>query len=133
MIISQILLILDEFLIFLIVLIARQRLEMLALVRKKYGTFEEAIEFLKENIPVTNPVTISLVNEIKFLYPITTAEMVKFGALAAVSAAIEISSTSLDLYTDIKLALKPIFDNTCESIQLVNETSLECKNAPTKK
>ena len=70
--------------------LARQRLEFLDLIRKKHQTFDEAISFLKTHIPVTNPVTISLVNELRFLYPITIAEKVKIGVLTAVSACIEV-------------------------------------------
>ena len=69
--------------------LARQRLEFLGLVRNKYATFDQAIDFLKTHIPVTNPVTISLVNEVKILYPIAPAEKLGIGAVTALAASIE--------------------------------------------
>ena len=47
------------------IFLARQRLEILELVKKKYRTFDEAVNYLKSNIPVTTPITIDLINELK--------------------------------------------------------------------
>ena len=47
------------------IFLARQRLEILELVKKKFRTFNEAVNYLKANIPVTTPITIDLINELK--------------------------------------------------------------------
>ena len=80
--------------------LSKQRLEFLALVRKKFEKFEDSIIFLKKSIPATNPVTISLVDEMRNLYPMSTIEKVKYACIALFSALLEISLSWLDLFTD---------------------------------
>ena len=89
---------------------ARQRLEFLDVIRKHEDTYEDAVELLKKEIPVTNPITIALI----LLYPITTAEKLKFGFLTALSSFIEVGSTTVDLFTDIRVSILPYLDASCE-------------------
>ena len=104
--------------------LARQRLEFLDLVRKNHNTYDESVQFLKGSIPVTNPVTITLVQEMKYHYPITLAEKVKFASMTIFSVGIEVIFSYLDVHTDVKVALKPLVDETCQSYpyEILNTT-----------
>ena len=94
--------------------LARQRLEFLEEFSKQFDTYTDAVSFLKSNIPATNPVTISLKNELKFYYPMTLVEKAKYAFITSISSVLEIGSSLLDFGTDVKVSLSPYTTECCQ-------------------
>ena len=69
---------------------------------------------------MTNPITLSLVSQVRFLYPMSKTEQLKFGFLAGFSALVEIGSTFADTFTDTKVSIKSLVDETCYASDIAN-------------
>ena len=73
---------------------------------------------MKKSLPATNPVTITLVQEMRNLYPMSTIEKIKYACVALSSALLKISLSWLDLFTVTKVSVQPLVDETCLNLDL---------------
>ena len=62
----------------------------------------------------------SLVDELRNLYPMSFMEKLKVFCVTLSMALLEISLSWLDLYTDTKVSIQPIVDETCLELDLPN-------------